>query len=67
MEPDTVATEPAGRRPAVLESAAGGELLRVDELLTEEERDGADGLDRQAACDGRRPPDRPGSQGHPVG
>jgi len=38
MEPDTVATEPAGRRPAVLESAAGGDLLLVDELLTEEER-----------------------------
>jgi glutaryl-CoA dehydrogenase len=38
MEPDTVATEPPGRRPAVLESAAGGDLLVVDELLTEEER-----------------------------
>jgi glutaryl-CoA dehydrogenase len=38
MEPDMVATEPAGRRPAVLESAAGGDLLLVDELLTEEER-----------------------------
>jgi hypothetical protein len=37
MEPDTVATEPARRRPAVLESAAGGDLLVVDELLTEED------------------------------
>jgi hypothetical protein len=38
MEPATVATEPAGRRPAVPGSAADGDLLGVDELLTEEER-----------------------------
>ena len=33
-----MATEPAGRRPAVPGSAADGDLLGVDELLTEEER-----------------------------
>jgi Acyl-CoA dehydrogenase, N-terminal domain len=38
MQSATVATGPAGRRPAVPGSAAGGDVLVIDELLAEEER-----------------------------